>query len=108
MNTEDIFRKYGRKLDEEVANADDFNSQETSKEYATFKQEMMPALSRYERYCQGLGNFLKLKVAEKDRIKIQKQQEKKKIMKKFKPKNSTQFKTGIQFNHDLNSFLNPF
>jgi Flp pilus assembly protein TadB len=43
-----------------------------SSEYLQFKREMMPQLSRYEKWCKSLGNIIKLKVSEKDKIKIQK------------------------------------
>jgi len=68
---DDIFQKYGRKLDEEVA-SEKIDTGEFSKEYLSFKQDMMPSLSRYETLCKSLGSVFSLKIAEKDRTKIQK------------------------------------
>ena len=70
-NVDDILRKYGRKLDSQV---NTFNSagKGYSREYLKFKQEMVPNLSRYERWARSLGNIIKLKISEKDEEKIKK------------------------------------
>ncbi len=68
---EDIFKKYGRKLEKEVDSYEE--RQDSSKEYLQFKQDMLPELSRYEKLCKGLGSVINLNVAEKDKKKIQKQ-----------------------------------
>jgi len=44
-----------------------------SKEYSQFKSDMMPELSRYEKWARGLGNFVKIKLAAKDETKINRQ-----------------------------------
>jgi len=72
MKISDIFQKYGRKLDEEIK-TEKIELGEFSKEYQQFKEDMMPSLSRYERLCKGLGSVISLRIAEKDRVKIQKQ-----------------------------------
>ncbi|MEK6820476.1 MAG: hypothetical protein AABX71_02075 [Nanoarchaeota archaeon] len=69
---EDIFKKYGRKIEEEIETEKTFN-QESSREYLQFKRDMMPEISRYESLCKKLGSIIKLRVAEKDAEKIQKQ-----------------------------------
>jgi len=73
MNTEEIFRKYGKKLQEEVMEEVDVSK--VSREYIQFKKDMMPSLSRYENLCRGLGSILKIKLAKKDEEKISKQLE---------------------------------
>ncbi len=72
-NLEDIYKKYGKKLGESVDTTKQpgKSKENFSKEYTSFKQEMMPRLSRYESLCKSLGNIIKIKVAEKDRKKIQ-------------------------------------
>ncbi len=66
---EEIFRKYGRKLDKEVGTSIDSGA-DYSKEYLQFKKDMRPSLSRYEKLCKSLGNIISLKIAEKDRKKV--------------------------------------
>ena len=72
MEADEIFKKYGRKLDEQI-NSEDIDISSFSKEYQSFKQDLMPQLSRYEQLCKTLGNIVKINVSEKDRAKIQKQ-----------------------------------
>lgn len=69
---EDIFKRYGRKLESEVS-AEKIDVGGFSREYLQFKEDMMPQLSRFERLCKGLGDIIKIKIAEKDEEKIQKQ-----------------------------------
>ena len=72
---EDIYKEYGRKIDQSVdtSNEPSLSRGEFSKEYRRFKKEMMPKLSRYESLCRSLGSIIKLKIAEEDRDKIQKE-----------------------------------
>ncbi len=70
-STKDILKKYSTKFESEI-NASDFTlSDNFSGEYSKFKQEMIPELSRYGRWAKSLGNIVKIKVSEKDRLKIQ-------------------------------------
>ena len=67
-STNDILNKYGSKIESQL------NSQgqsSYSSDYEKFKQEMIPQITSYEKWAKSLGNFIKLKVAEKDRVKIQ-------------------------------------
>ncbi len=68
----DILRKYGAKIEGKTGSAPVATEGYTSA-YASFKQEMAPELSRYEKWCKSLGNIIKLKVSEKDAVKIKKQ-----------------------------------
>lgn len=69
LSTQDIIKKYSRKLESQIQTQ---SYADTSKEYLQFKREMIPELSRYERWATSLGNIISLKISEKDRIKIQK------------------------------------
>jgi len=71
-SVDEIFKKYGRKLKEEI-NTEKIDVDSFSKEYLQFKKDMMPSLSKYETLCKGLGNIIRLKVAKKDEERIQKQ-----------------------------------
>ena len=70
VNIDEIFAKYGKKIEREMREG---KSGDFSREYLQFKKEMAPDLSRYEKWCKSLGNIIKLKLAAKDEIRIQKQ-----------------------------------
>lgn len=72
LSTKEILEKYSRRLENQISNSNYAPLKNTSSEYETFKQDMIPELSRYEKWAKSIGNFIKIKVAEKDRIKIQK------------------------------------
>ena len=67
VTTEEILEKYSKKIDQELG-----SPAKVSQEYTQFKREMIPSISRYERWAKSLGNIITLKIAEKDRTKIQK------------------------------------
>ncbi len=69
-STKDILDKYSHKLESEINTYGD-----DSVEYTKFKQETIRIPNRYERWAKLLGNIIKIKIAEKDRYKIQKQLE---------------------------------
>lgn len=68
-STSDIIKKYSSKLSSQL---DNFDQNSTSLEYQSFKQEMIPQLTGYEKWTKTLGNLISIKVAENDRAKIQK------------------------------------
>jgi len=84
-DVDEILKKYSRKIEEEMhgfestnkgivnSSGNSNNNIGGSKEYSQFKQDMMPELSKYERWVKGLGNFVKIKLAVKDEEKINKQ-----------------------------------
>ncbi len=59
MTTEEVLKKYSRKIGEQVKGFDSGNQnsgvQSISKEYNQFKTDMMPELSRYEKMGKGIG-----------------------------------------------------
>lgn len=68
-DVEEILKKYRTKLELEVSSGERKSS---SKEYSKFKEEIIPKLSFYERWCKNLGGVLKFKVSEKDKEKLSK------------------------------------
>ena len=68
ISTKEVLDKYSKKLENALSTTVE---RDWSKEYETFRAEMVPELSRYEKWAQSLGNVIKLKVSEKDRVKIQ-------------------------------------
>lgn len=76
---EDVLKKYGQRLSGEISTPIEASTEKTSgqgdisSEYMQFKSDMMPAFSRYEKWCNSIGNMLKLSVSAKDNAKIQKQ-----------------------------------
>src|SRR3989344_6593632 len=69
----DILEKYSKKLESQLGtfNADESAEENYSEEYERFRAEMVPELTRYERWANSLGNIIKIKVSEKDRVKVQ-------------------------------------
>lgn len=67
--TEEILRKYSRKIEEKIKNSP---HDTYSKEYQQFKQDMIPEASKYKRWADTLGNIISLRISEKERVKIQK------------------------------------
>ena len=65
-SSEEILRKYSNVIESEMS-----SSAKTSEDYEQFKRDMILKLTKYEKWAKSLGNFIKLKIAEKDRIKIQ-------------------------------------
>ena len=74
MSVDDIMKKYGSKIEKNIQTANP-ESQNYSREYIKFKQEMVPEITRYERWCKSLGSLIKLNVSKKDEDKIRKQLE---------------------------------
>ena len=72
MSTEDVLKKYEAKLSSEMASSSGIGQKEISREYYEFKQEMIPEVTKYGKWAQSLGNIIKIRVAEKDRARVQK------------------------------------
>ena len=68
----EILRKYGGKLESQIRSNDLDQGGNYSKDYLTFKQEKNSALNKYERLCKSAGSFIKLKISEKDKKKVEK------------------------------------
>ena len=66
---DEILRKYSAKIESQIATEGRKNV-DYSQEYRKFKEEMSPEVSKYERWAKSLGNIIKLKVSEKDSLKV--------------------------------------
>lgn len=71
LTVEDVLRKHGGRIESQVKTSK-IKKTGYSREYAKFKQEMAPELTKYERWCQTLGRIIKLKPSSKDVIKTEK------------------------------------
>ncbi len=71
--TEDIIKKYRKKIESQLNERDENPNTDYSKEYLGFKESLIPESSRYKRWAQSLGSAIKIKVSEKERTKIQRQ-----------------------------------
>ena len=71
-DVEEILRKYGSKIESQIKTSSANEGLDYSQAYIKFKEEMSPEVSRYERWAKSLGNVIKLKVSEKDSLKIKK------------------------------------
>lgn len=74
-DVKDILERYSRKLGGEIRSDEGIIAigQGVSREYSQFKEDMLPSLNRYEKLCQGIGNIIKIKIAQKDESRIQQQ-----------------------------------
>ncbi|MEI6849738.1 MAG: hypothetical protein WCK29_01740, partial [archaeon] len=63
--------KYSKKIEQSLG--DSTEKVNSSEEYLKFKQDMTVIPTNYEKWAKSLGSVLKVKVSEKDRIKIQKE-----------------------------------
>ena len=73
MNVEDIYKKYGTKIEEQIETSSEKSN--FSKEYVTFRQEMVKDFSGFEKWCHTLGKIIRLKLNEKDELEIKKELE---------------------------------
>ena len=68
LSVDEIMRKYGSKIDSNIQTSS--SGADYSREYIKFKQEMVPEITRYERWCKSLGSIVKINVSKKDEEKI--------------------------------------
>src|SRR3989344_1906784 len=68
IDIDEVLRKHSARIEREI---NEFDMQ-GSREYATFKAEMIPELTRYEKFCKSLGNLIKINVSKKDEERIRK------------------------------------
>jgi len=67
VDIDEIFRKHGAMIEKQI---ETFNTN-FSKEYLTFRQEMVEEFSKYEKWCHSLGKVIKLKLNARDELKIE-------------------------------------
>jgi hypothetical protein len=70
QSVEEVLRKYGGKIESQIGGNE--TGTNYSQDYSKFREEMGSKLSRYERFCKTLGSIIKMKVSEKDEIKVKK------------------------------------
>jgi Flp pilus assembly protein TadB len=66
---EEILRKYSKKIGDKIE-PNSLGKKGFSKEYSKFRKEMVPELTRYERWANTLGNLIKIKGSKKDEKKV--------------------------------------
>ena len=66
MDTREILNKYSNIIESKIA-----TDSRNSSDYEQFKADMIPKLTSYEKWANSLGNIVHLKIAEKDRVKVQ-------------------------------------
>jgi hypothetical protein len=69
VDVDEILRKHSARIERQIKTSN-IQKVDFSREYITFKSEMAPELTRFERWCHSLGNIIKLKVSEKDKAKV--------------------------------------
>lgn len=74
VDVDEILRKHSARIERQVKTSN-IKNVDFSREYITFKSEMAPELTRFERWCHSLGNVIKLKVSKKDEARIKRQLE---------------------------------
>ena len=72
VDTKDILNKYGAKLEKEVKGYDSSDLKKFSRSYERFRADMIPEFSSYERWCNSVGNWMKVKVGSKDETRLNK------------------------------------
>ncbi|MBT4166473.1 hypothetical protein HOE04_05525 [archaeon] len=73
MDVNEVLAKYSRRIEGEMNDYDSVGVEESSSvDYNKFKNEMMPEMSRYEKWTRSLGNIVKIKLAKKDEVKFAK------------------------------------
>jgi Flp pilus assembly protein TadB len=68
---QDILKKYSARIESQI-NTSNASGGNYSNEYLKFKEELAPDLTKYERWCYGLGSFIKLQVSKKDQDEVSK------------------------------------
>lgn len=66
LSVEEVLRKYQSKIESQM------NSFSESKAYSRFKEDSYTEYSGYEKWCNSLGNIIKVKPSKKDEDKIRK------------------------------------
>ncbi len=66
-STDEILAKYSQKIESEMSN----DEESYSREYLSFKEDMLPEISRYQRLVNTL-NFVKVHASQKDEARLQK------------------------------------
>ncbi|GBE19798.1 hypothetical protein BMS3Abin17_00527 [archaeon BMS3Abin17] len=71
-SVDEVLRKYGSKIEGQIKSSN-VKSASYSRSYVKFKEEMATEFSKYEKWCNSLGSFIRLKVSKKDEEKVKRQ-----------------------------------
>ena len=73
VTTDEILKKYQKKIESEVKTDNtNYNRENYSRDYEQFKQDMLPEMSRYKRWADSLGSIIKIRLSDKENVKVQK------------------------------------
>ena len=74
QTVDEILKKHAARIEQRIKTdtTSSVQNSDFSKNYKTFKEEMAPELSRYEKWCKSLGSFVKINPSMKDQEKINK------------------------------------
>ena len=72
MDVNEVLETYSKKIQEEIGNPYESKRDLSaiSKDYESFKKDMMPELSKYEKRVKFLGNIITIKLSLKDETKL--------------------------------------
>ncbi len=70
-SVDEILAKYSKKIEGQI-NTSEVGAVKDSRAYTKFKEDSKKELTNYERWCNTLGNVIKMKVSKKDEEKIKK------------------------------------
>lgn len=70
-NIDDILKKHAARIEQSIKTTPEIEKVNYSQSYSTFKGEMAPELTQYEKWCRTLGSAVKLKISQKEQAKIQ-------------------------------------
>ncbi|MCL5018230.1 MAG: hypothetical protein M1416_00475 [Candidatus Pacearchaeota archaeon] len=70
-NIDDILKKHAARIEQSIKTTQDIEKVNYSQSYSTFKEELAPELTRYEKWCRSLGGIIKLKISQKEQAKVQ-------------------------------------
>ncbi len=70
LSVDEIIKKHAARIESQIET--DARNSDFSREYTTFKNEMAPELTRFEKWCKSLGNIIRLKISDKDDKEIRK------------------------------------
>jgi hypothetical protein len=72
IDIHDIIEKHSQRLQRDLDSFNNIKKSSYSKSYESFKKEISPEPSNYERWCISLGQIIKLKISKKEEEEIQK------------------------------------
>jgi len=67
MDSKEILKKYGKEIEARMGSSTNNYSQD----YQSFKEDMIPKLTRYERWAKTIGGLLNIRLSQKDQRTIQ-------------------------------------